>query len=43
LLYHLVINTDWLTEPEAAELIAHAVIARFSAPSSAQPPPITRS
>jgi hypothetical protein len=43
LLYHLVINTDWLTEPEAAELIAHAVIARFSAPSPAQPPPITRS
>jgi hypothetical protein len=33
LLYHLVINTDWLSEPEAADLIAHAVISRFAAPA----------
>lgn len=36
LLYHLVINTDWLNESEAAEIIAHAVIARF-APDSHVP------
>jgi cytidylate kinase len=31
LLYHLVVNTDWLSESEAAELIAGAMIARFTA------------
>jgi cytidylate kinase len=30
LLYHLVMNTDWLSEAEAAELIATAMISRFS-------------
>lgn len=32
LLYHLAINTDWVTESEAADLIAHAVVTRFAAP-----------
>jgi cytidylate kinase len=30
LLYHLAINTDWVTEAEAADLIAHIVIKKYA-------------
>ena len=37
LLYHLVMNTDWLGESEATDLIAHAVLSRFAAPTPGVP------
>jgi hypothetical protein len=30
LLYHLTLNTDWIGEAEAADLITHALLNRFA-------------